>query len=89
VIALGFGLVWVGYLELLYGYCLIKGYDITWRELADPIRPYQWPKPGAKIEQIPPTQILPGKPSTSTTSTAGQPPPVTANPYVPGGPGTA
>lgn len=31
--AIGFGLLWLGYTIGLYGYCLIKGYDISTKDL--------------------------------------------------------
>ena len=31
--ALGIGLLWVGYAAGLYGYCLLRGYDITPKQL--------------------------------------------------------
>lgn len=59
MIVIGFGVVWVAYVQVVYGYVLLKGYDITWRELANPIHPYQWPPRGQKIPLVPKGQILP------------------------------
>lgn len=66
--------MWWGYLEIIYGWTMLKGWDITWRDLANPIHPYQWPAPGQTIQRIPKGQILPGKapkpaPKPSTTAT--------------------
>lgn len=68
MVALGFGVIWWGYLQTLYGYCLMKGYNVTWRELADPIHPYQWPRPGQPIPKVPPGQLMPGKAAPTTTT---------------------
>lgn len=63
------GLVWGGYTLLLYGYCLVKGYDIglatmmfpLWGE-GDPNNPgqvsstaYLWPPPMAHPDEIIPS----------------------------------
>lgn len=48
-----------GYTVGSYGWVLLKGYDITFKEWVDPLHPYTWPssgKPGA----IPPGQVFPG-----------------------------
>jgi hypothetical protein len=59
MVALGFGIAWFGYLEVIYGYTLLKGYNITWRSLANPVSPFQWPKLGSSIPTIPPGKVLP------------------------------
>lgn len=59
MVALGFGVLWWGYLEVIYGYCLLKGYDITWHDLANPLNPYQWPAKGRTPSLIPSGKILP------------------------------
>ena len=58
MIALAFGFAWLGYSYSLYGWCLIKGYDVTLRELMNPVNVYQWPKGGPPI--MPPDTIFPG-----------------------------
>jgi hypothetical protein len=68
MVVIGFGLVWWGYLELMYGWALLKGWDVTWKQLANPLNPYQWPVPPAQPPIIPNTQILPGA-ATKTTTT--------------------
>lgn len=40
--ALAMGLVWVAYYAGLYGYCLVRGYDVTPKELLSPTWP-QYP----------------------------------------------
>lgn len=59
MVVLGFGIAWWGYTEMIYGYCLLKGYNITWKSLANPINPFQWPKIGEAIPTIPAGKVLP------------------------------
>lgn len=68
MVAVGFGILWWGYLEIVYGWCLLKGYDVTWKQLANPISPYEWPAAPGQPPPIPNTQILPGKPAKTTTA---------------------
>ena len=86
MVAVGFLVLWLGYSEIVYGYTLLKGYNITWKQLADPINPYQWPSPpGTQPDLIPPGQILPGnpQPNQGQNTTPGQQtstqPPVTTD----------
>ena len=75
MVVFGFGVIWWGYLEAIYGWSLLKGYDIRWRDLANPIHPYQWPPLGQSIPTVPKGQILPGGGTPSTTGQpSGQPP---------------
>jgi hypothetical protein len=55
--AIGIGVTWLGYSLTLWGYCLIKGYNVRFTELANPVRPYSgaWPPP----QNIPASVILP------------------------------
>jgi hypothetical protein len=50
-------LVWAGYATGLWGYCLVRGYDLTLGDLMSPLHPYSgpWPPP-----QIPDGQFMPG-----------------------------
>lgn len=73
MIVLGFGVLWWGYGQAIYGWTLLKGYDITWRQLFNPIHPYQWPKPGQSIPMVPKGQILPGGSKPSTAAQGGRP----------------
>ena len=45
MIVIGMGLVFAGYWASLWGYCLIRGYDVTFTQMARP----QWP--GAAAEK--------------------------------------
>ena len=69
MIALAFGFAWLGYSYGLYGWCLLKGYDVTLHELMNPVHQYnQWP-PG----QTPDNQIFPSaKDRTSGSGGGGQ-----------------
>lgn len=74
MIAFGFLLSWTGYLEIVYGWCLLRGYDVTWRQLASPVHPYSWPSPG-EPPKMPGDQIVPtgkgaGSHTEGTVSTA-------------------
>lgn len=65
---LGIGLMWGAYTLGLYGYCLIKGYDITLLQLLKPT----WPpvstiKAGGKIASPGSTVPDPGTPPTVST----------------------
>jgi hypothetical protein len=71
VIALGFGLIWIGYQEMVYGYCLLKGYDVTWLQLANPVKLYQWPSGSPPL--IPDFQIRPTGGGAGVSSNAAGP----------------
>jgi hypothetical protein len=46
MLPLGFGITWLGYSLGLYGWCLIKGYNVTFRQLVNPVTIYTtWPPP--------------------------------------------
>jgi hypothetical protein len=61
VIPFGIGLTFTGYGIGSWGWAIVKGYNITLREWFSPLNPYQWPPPGQQPQQIPATQIFPGK----------------------------
>lgn len=58
---IGFGLLWAGYAISFWGYTLIRGYNISFVQLVNPVHPYgsaknqPWPPP-----LIPAGQLLPG-----------------------------
>jgi len=65
MVALGFGVAWVGYAASLYGYVLVKGYDVTFKQLVAPKNYYagKWPP-----APIPDGQLWPsGKTGAKTT----------------------
>lgn len=57
MIALAFGFAWLGWSYGLYGYCLLKGYDVRLSDLMNPVHVYQWPQGGPPI--MPPNQVFP------------------------------
>lgn len=71
--AIGFGLVWGGWAIGFWGYCLIRGYNITFGQLVNPVHPYgskkgeAWPPP-----LIPKGSLLPGKQQQASTAAAVQ-----------------
>lgn len=74
MILVGFAFVWVGYLQGVYGYTLLRGYDIRWRDLANPLHPYQWPPRGQQIPTVPKSAILPAAPASAAPASAAGPP---------------
>ena len=69
MIAIGMGMAWVGYSFGLWGYCLIRGFNVKLTDLMNPVHPYSgpWPPQG----QIPAGDILPGQSGAATASTSG------------------
>lgn len=57
----------LGYTLSLWGYCLVKGYDISFGELINPMHVFTWP---AKPPMIPDTQVTPGGTSNAPSTTA-------------------
>jgi hypothetical protein len=60
------GLGWLGYALGLWGWSLLRGYNITLGQLMSPLHPYSgaWPPPF-----LPSTQTLPGKQTAAATTT--------------------
>ena len=69
MIAIGMGMAWVGYSFGLWGYCLIRGYNVKLTDLMNPVHPYSGPWPPAK--DIPAGDILPGQAGAATSATTG------------------
>jgi hypothetical protein len=65
VIALSVGIIWAGYTVGLYGYVLLKGYNVTLAELVNPVHIYS--SSLASAGQIPASQILPSGTSSGST----------------------
>jgi hypothetical protein len=81
MVALGFGLVWLGWSAGLWGYCLVRGYDVTLTQLVSPGYRIAWPPPLADNTVIIPSGLPSGGKSTTAASaggapSAGTPPPV-------------
>jgi hypothetical protein len=49
MVAVGMLLIWGGYGTGLWGWCLIRDYDLTFGQLLSPAHPYSGPWPPAKI----------------------------------------
>jgi hypothetical protein len=69
--AIGIGVVWFGYSLSLWGYCIVRGYNVKFTDLINPVHFYSgsWPPPLMPPNQILPGQTLAANPTTSTTST--------------------
>ncbi len=78
MLPVGMLLTWAGYSIGLWGWCLIRGYNVTLGQLMSPVHPYgsakaqAWPPP-----LMSPNQIFPGKntgesaPAATAKATAG------------------
>ena len=79
------GLAWAGYTGMLWAYCLIRGYDVTLGQLANPVHQLNWKTATAQL--TPNTQIVPG--GQNAAAPAGSPAPSGAskppNQAAPGG----
>lgn len=93
MLAVGMLLAWSGYSLGLFGWCLLRGYNVTAGQLMSPVHPYgsgknqPWPPP-----LLSPNVIFPGANTGASSSTAGaapgsssppKPAPGTSNPYYP------
>lgn len=58
MLPLGMILTWAGYGLGSWGWCLVKGYNITLRAWFSPLHPYQWPKSGA-VPVVPKGHLFP------------------------------
>jgi hypothetical protein len=62
MVAAGMLLIWGGYSVSLWGWCLLRGYNVTFGQLVSPVHPYGsrkgqvWPPP-----PIPASQVFPGR----------------------------
>ncbi len=71
MVAVAFLLVWGGYSISLFGWCLLRDYDVTLGQLMSPVHPYgqgkgqSWPPP-----KIPASQIWPGGKTAAAAQTA-------------------
>lgn len=52
-------MVVAGYTIGSYGYVLIKGWDISFREWVSPLNPYQWPAKGSQPPLAAPQSVFP------------------------------
>lgn len=49
MIPIGLGMVWAGYTLGIWGYCLVRGYDVTFMQLFKPV----WPGTGKQAAPAP------------------------------------
>jgi hypothetical protein len=76
MLPVGMILVWAGYSVGLWGWCLIRGYDVTLGQLMSPAHPYgsgkgqAWPPP-----VMSPSQIFPGGRNTGASAPGAAPGP--------------
>ena len=59
MITFGMGLVFAGYAVGSWGYVLVKGYNITFREWFSPLNPWSWPPPGQRVAMVPKGHLFP------------------------------
>jgi hypothetical protein len=52
----GILLIFAGYTVVSYGVCLLRDYDIPWKQWINPLDPWKWP---ATVPRIPASRILP------------------------------
>lgn len=86
MLALGIGFLFAGYTVGTYGWVLLKGYDIPFRQWVSPLHPWQWPAAGGTIPPIPDTQLFPtstSQPGSSGGPGGGTPPPPVTGPPPP------
>lgn len=57
-------ITWGGYALASWGYCLFRGYNITFLQWVDPLQPFSW----GSVGTIPATQVWPtGAAATAAT----------------------
>lgn len=60
MVAVAFALLWAGYSGGLWGWCLLRGYNVTLGQLVSPVHPYgQGKGQGWPPAHIPDTQVWP------------------------------
>jgi hypothetical protein len=66
--AISIGVVWFGYSMTLWGYCLIRGYNVKLTDLINPLHPYagKWPPPLITNG----SEVLPGQTVTGQTGSS-------------------
>lgn len=71
MLAVAFGVMWAGYTVTTWGYCVLKGWNITLAEWADPLHPWEWDATtAAEPPKIPATQVWPSKSAKAVTTPA-------------------
>ena len=72
--AIGIGVTWLGWAVSLYGYCLVRGYNVKFTDLINPLHPWPGPWPPPLITNG--SEVLPGQTVTGQTGSS-QPPAAT------------
>ena len=62
--------MFAGYTVASYGYVLLRGWDIGWRDWVDPLHAYQWPAGGVP-DTIPPGRVFPHQESLANYGSVG------------------
>jgi len=75
MVAVAFLLLWGGYGTGLFGWCLLRDYDVTLGQLMSPFHPYAGPWPPATI---PASQIWPGAAPAAAAGASNTPTPAQA-----------
>jgi hypothetical protein len=76
--ALAIGVIWLGYSITLWGYCLVRGYNVTFTELVNPVHPVDWKT--ATGSTVPQGQILPGAAADAGANATAAPPSTATGP---------
>jgi hypothetical protein len=53
------GVIWAGYAVTSYGWILLRGWDIPFREWVSPLHPYTWPSGKQNPPTVPAGQVFP------------------------------
>lgn len=68
MVAVGFFGLWVFYGIGTWGYCLVKGYNVTFGQWFNPMKPYEW---NGSPDRVPAGSVLPtGKAAAASTAKA-------------------
>ena len=63
--------LFAGYTMGSYGWVLLKGWDIPFRQWVSPLHPYEWPPGGADPPPIPPDRLFPSSKAGATGPSGG------------------
>lgn len=66
--AIGMGIIWGGWTLGLWGYCLLRGYDVTLGQLINPVHQLDWKTATGNL--TPDTQIVPGGQNTPASGSS-------------------
>jgi len=69
VLVVGMAVIFAGYTVGSYGWVLLKGWDIPFRQWVSPLNPYQWPAGGGDPPPIPSNQLFPSSAASAGSGT--------------------